>query len=1101
MIVGVFVLSAALGSILQVSTHPAGATSLLTQFGTSVPVVPDGSGGGDFLEVSCPSATSCIAVGDNNASPTQSIFSFGTDVDGVWTWSNSTDVAADTSQGGELNGVSCPSATICIAVGGDAAAQQQGIISVGTYFQETWTWSTSVVQPDGSGGGSLESVSCPSVSECVAVGSDIGDHSIVSIGTNSGSAWTWTTSTQVPSGNGGLGFLNAVDCVSATSCVAAGGDNTQSIYTVGTYSGSTWGWTSATISSDPSGGGQLNAVSCVSSSSCVAVGQDAAVEGQAIESVGTYSGSSWSWTASSIVASDSSGGGVLYGISCVSSNVCTAVGEDQNDQSTFSTGDVSGSTWSASASTVAPSDDVGDGGFNGVVCSDDVTCVAAGTDGSQAIFDTPLNPIVPAYPLLAPTDSTLGGGLGQVSCPTATSCVAIGSDFDGDPMYSTGTQYGGQWTWTSASFSGPGDTTTGHVTGLSCPSTTTCIAVGYDPDTQAMYSIATLSNGSWSWTPLTFEGPASSVQVLITGVSCVSSTSCLEVGWEITGNQGYPLYASATYSNGAWTWSAMSALTSVQNEAQFSGIACVSATSCVAVGNGYYSNQDEAMSETATFASGTWTWTNQEEIAPGGNNTSYLTSVECPTPTTCLATGSNGDGYGLWTSGTYSQGSWSWTPPSGIGGIGYGDNFGGVSCPTTTYCIAVGDHLPTFYSNQATPAYWTVSNVGGTWTWSSIGEVSNVEGFYNGVSCPTEESCVAVGGSSIDLPIYDAFAPVLATLPGAPTVGSASVNGSAVTLHWSAPTSTNGDTITGYDVLAVDTSASTIESDVCPSSATSTNTSCVVTGLNGADTYTFSVAAVVPQGIGPISNYSNDVTLPATEPSAPTITSSTVGNASVTLAWSAPSEDGGAPVSGYEVNETNVTTSAVNTNVCSGSETSTSLGCTVSGLINGDEYTFTVAAINSVGEGASSPSIDVTPMAPGGGGGGGGGGSGGGGGGGTSGGSGSGSGSGGGGTSPTPPPTSPSPPSEPPIPREVTYSNDTSSLSSKGEAILASLVKKLEKGASLTVTGYAFDDKKLARERATIVAAFIEKRMDVRVTLKEVLTSKVGKVTVVTTKL
>ena len=395
----------------------------------------------------------------------------------------------------------------------------------------------------------------------------------------------------------------------------------QSIYTVGTYSGSSWGWTSASISPDASGGGQLNAVSCVSATSCVAVGQDSAVEGQGIESVGIYSGSAWTWSTSSIVASDSSGGGVFWGLSCVSSNVCTAVGQDQNDQSIFSTGDVSGSSWTASPSTVAPSDDAGGGGFNDVKCSDEVTCVAVGTDGSQATFDTPLSPIVPAYPLVAPTDSTLGGGLGQVSCPSAITCVAVGSNFEGQPVYSTGAQYGGQWTWSTSSFSGPSDTTNGHVMGVSCPSSTRCIAVGYDSGAQPMYSAATYSNGSWSWTPLTFEGPASSATVDISGVSCLSTTSCLEVGFELVDNQAYPAYASATYTSGEWTWSTLTALTSVQNEGQFTAISCASATSCVAVGSGIYDYQFEPMSASATLANGVWTWTTPQEYEPVGNFT------------------------------------------------------------------------------------------------------------------------------------------------------------------------------------------------------------------------------------------------------------------------------------------------------------------------------------------------------------------------------------------------------------------------------------------------------------------------------------------------
>jgi hypothetical protein len=62
-------------------------------------------------------------------------------------------------------------------------------------------------------------------------------------------------------------------------------------------------------------------------------------------------------------------------------------------------------------------------------------------------------------------------------------------------------------------------------------------------------------------------------------------------------------------------------------------------------------------------------------------------------------------------------------------------------------------------------------------------------------------------------------------------------------------------------------------------------------------------------------------------------------------------------------------------------------------------------------------------------------------------------------------------------------------------------VARLEKGALITVTGYAYDNRSLARKRAMVVLAYLERRIDVHITVREVLSSKVGKVIVVTTKL
>ena len=112
-------------------------------------------------------------------------------------------------------------------------------------------------------------------------------------------------------------------------------------------------------------------------------------------------------------------------------------------------------------------------------------------------------------------------------------------------------------------------------------------------------------------------------------------------------------------------------------------------------------------------------------------------------------------------------------------------------------------------------------------------------------------------------------------------------------------------------------------------------------------------------GVTPGSDTTGTVTQP-TVPGIPTGLSVTGGNGQVTLRWSAPAGDGGSPVSGYEVTPYvgGVAQSAV-------VYPSTATVQTVQGLIGGAAYTFTVAAINGVGQGTPSDfSAAVTPGAP-----------------------------------------------------------------------------------------------------------------------------------------
>jgi trimeric autotransporter adhesin len=132
-------------------------------------------------------------------------------------------------------------------------------------------------------------------------------------------------------------------------------------------------------------------------------------------------------------------------------------------------------------------------------------------------------------------------------------------------------------------------------------------------------------------------------------------------------------------------------------------------------------------------------------------------------------------------------------------------------------------------------------------------------------------------------------------------------------------------------------------------------------------THTFTITAE-PEGDGTPITQSFTLTVsppPATAPGAPTIGTATAGNGSAAVSFTPSASDGGAPITGYTVTATDTT------NPANGGETATGTGSpvTVTGLTNGDSYTFAVTATNSAGtsaaSGASNSVIPATvPGAP-----------------------------------------------------------------------------------------------------------------------------------------
>jgi Ca2+-binding RTX toxin-like protein len=201
---------------------------------------------------------------------------------------------------------------------------------------------------------------------------------------------------------------------------------------------------------------------------------------------------------------------------------------------------------------------------------------------------------------------------------------------------------------------------------------------------------------------------------------------------------------------------------------------------------------------------------------------------------------------------------------------------------------------------------------------------------------------------------------VLVAPPAAPTIGTATAANASALVRFTAPAApaTGPGAITSFEIVATPTSGT--NPVVTKTGISATATSSTVTGLVNGTTYTFQVRAVNGFGSSPLSAASNPVTpvAPTGPPGAPTGVLAVRGNASATVSWTAPVNNGGSTITGYNVQ---VRTGAVivRTDSFPGDPSTSHV---IGGLTNGTTYNFRVITVTAAG--VSAPSVASNPVTP-----------------------------------------------------------------------------------------------------------------------------------------
>jgi hypothetical protein len=271
---------------------------------------------------------------------------------------------------------------------------------------------------------------------------------------------------------------------------------------------------------------------------------------------------------------------------------------------------------------------------------------------------------------------------------------------------------------------------------LSCSSSAACTAVAayYPfPSSDSDILLAVRWNGR-GWSRQVMAAPAGSVTALVGGISCPSGSSCIAVGGFTSGDRPTRYVPLVERWNGtAWSVERVPAPTGVGLSSRLTGVSCTSPTACTAVGE---SASPDGTNPLVERWNGT-TWS--IERATGGS----LISVSCTSRVGCTAVGRAGNetlGEG------WNGSRWSIEPnphPRRFGGPGGDNELGSVFCASRDACMAVGDsgRGSGFNSVRVTLAeHWNGSD------WSVQPTPSPIQlDELNSVSCSSVGSCIAVG--------------------------------------------------------------------------------------------------------------------------------------------------------------------------------------------------------------------------------------------------------------------------------------------------------------------------------------------------------------------
>jgi hypothetical protein len=605
----------------------------------------------DLRFLSCPTSSLCVAM--DNA---ENILTTTDPTAPIGSWSS---FRTDMANPGD--GLSCPSASFCIATGPDPAdTGEQAIYSTDPAGGPS-TWHSYELP-----GGMLDQqLDCPNANFCAAINGG----TIYTSTDPAGGTSSWQSSSFSTNGDGGI----ALACASASLCVIGNSSDPGPIWSSTDPSGGPSAWKQFT-------GMAIGHISCPTEKLCVASGIGNNANEVAVSTNPNGGASAWSTETFSAPMT----------VTCRSTSFCVGL---QGNDSVVTTRDPTGGlgAWSAAATQIpaaAPWE-------TAASCPTDDFCAAALSYGNVAVSSDPAGAAGSwqAYDVDGYNFPT------GVSCPSDGLCVAV--DDAGNVLTSTQPENPGPWSAQHVD-SAP-------LMDVSCLAGPLCVAVDASG---GLLTSTDPAGGSGAWTRVTIDGTWP-----LRHVSCASGPVCVAI------DEAGDAFTSVDPLGGAGAWQERKVVDTTNNNDTLTDVACAERTLCLisaadelwvvhdpgqadvswqsitpGAPNEYATPYPSVSCSSASFCAvlsafglyystdpggGVGTWSGAGDIS----SVNESSVIRCQSQTLCLAINDTA----LFESATptVNQDSW-WVAfddedaPTYVGPIA-------ASCPSSQFCMVVGD--------------------------------------------------------------------------------------------------------------------------------------------------------------------------------------------------------------------------------------------------------------------------------------------------------------------------------------------------------------------------------------------------------------------------
>ncbi len=284
--------------------------------------------------------------------------------------------------------------------------------------------------------------------------------------------------------------------------------------------------------------------------------------------------------------------------------------------------------------------------------------------------------------------------------------------------------------------------TNATITGISCATSTACIAVANFSSPVVHHGAYALKFAGTGWTYQAVARPEGADAFSLNSVSCSSHIACTAVG-SYNNPEGIEVPLVETWNGTEWSV-LRPPVPAGATSAMFESVSCVTKM-CAAVGSSVGVGGTSALTETSSGSE----WKIQPVASLPGANKTILKGVSCSGTKSCVAVGASNytqKGYSLsgliekWNGTEWSSQHFE-NPYFGA----TSEEFSGVSCSSSASCMIVGSNVNTKGETIATALSWKNKAFGERQANTERGATNNK---LIGVACWGESECVAAGDQS-----------------------------------------------------------------------------------------------------------------------------------------------------------------------------------------------------------------------------------------------------------------------------------------------------------------------------------------------------------------